>query len=436
MRKLAGEQRMRRNSRTGKRLRLIPLILGGYAAFLGFGLAVIGFAEIREGIGIVRLLIGIGMAGFGLLGIWDGVRDLVGPDKKPEQAPASQFILTDTSGNRTSNVTAEVLQRQLESLMESDKGGVFRLQILPPFAVQETGNISQIFCMYHELFGLTVFLDESMGGYESYHKSAEFDEAMNWFGKLLTGSADLSGWKKIENGYDDEENGEGEESSEGEDTEYEEGSICPGEAEETKWEESSICPGEVEDTEREESSTCTGEAGDSLIDTDEAAELAADFDKQDSLANTEEAGLGKSVVDSQETEERIKAFWHELQREQKGQMRGWHQLLVIFGESWHDEHKFFSIKDVELVIEGIHEGKYTKAVLEWGTRAVDLFPGVQNDLMVIWCTNNTGKGDTRFLAREGTVAQVKFWLVQYLDRGFFEETHGWVDVTAQIKRNI
>ncbi len=406
---------MRRNNGTGKRLRLIPLILGGYAAFLGFGLAVIGLAEIREGIGIVRLLIGIGMAGFGLLGIWDGVRDLVGPDKKPEQAPASQFILTDTSGNRTSNVTAEVLQRQLESLMESDKEGIFRLQILPPFAVQETGNISQIFCMYHELFRLTVFLDESMGGYESYHKSAEFEEAMSWFEKLLTGSADLSGWKKIENGYDDEE-----ESSEEEDTEYEEGSPCPGEAEDTEWEEGSTCPDETED---------------SLIDTDEAAEPAEDSDRPDSLINTEEAGLGKSVVDSRETEERIKAFWHELQREQKGQMRGWHQLLVIFGESWHDEHKFFSTKDVELAIDGIHEGKYTKAVLEWGTRAVDLFPGVQNDLKVIWCTNNTGKGDTRFLAREGTVAQVKFWLVQYLDRGFFEETHGWVDVTARIKRN-
>ena len=68
---------MRKNNRTRKRLRLIPLILGGYGAFLGFGLAALGLAEIKERIGIVRLLIGLGMAGFGLLGIWDGVRDLV-----------------------------------------------------------------------------------------------------------------------------------------------------------------------------------------------------------------------------------------------------------------------------------------------------------------------------------------------------------------------
>ena len=366
---------MKKNNNTGKRLRLIPLILGVYAAFLGFGLIVIGLAEMKEGIGIVRLLIGIGMAGFGLLGIWDGVRDLEGPDKKPEQVSVSQFILTDISGNRSSNVTVETLQKQMESLMRSDNGGIFKLQILPPFAVQETGNISQIFCMYHQLFGLTVFLDEPKGGYESYHKSAEFDEAKDWFEKLLTGSADLTGWKKIENGYDEEE-----ESSEEEDIE---------------WEESST---------------------------------------SDSLINTEEAGLGKSEADTRQTEEYIKSFWQQLQREQKGQMRNWRQLLVIFGESWHDEHTFFSARDVELAIDGIHEGTYTKVFLEWGTWAIDLFPGVQNDLMVIWCTNNTGKGDARFLAKEGTATQVKFWLVNYLNSGVFEEMSGWVDITDQIEK--
>ena len=393
------EQMMRKNNRTGKRLRLTPLILGGYAAFLGFGLSVIGLAEMKEGIGIVRLLIGLGMAGFGLLGIWDGVRDLVGPDKKHRQAPASQFILTDTSGNRTSNVTVEALQKQMESLMGSDKGGVFRIQILPPFAVQEIGNISQIFCMYHQLFRLTVFLDESKGGYESYHKSAEFDEAKEWFEKLLTGSADLSEWKKIENGYDEEEESSGEEDA--------------------GWEEDSICPGETDD---------------SLEDTNEAAEPAADSDKPDSLINTEEAAAGKSEADTRQTEEHIKSFWQQLQREQKGQMRNWRQLLVIFGESWHDEHTFFSVRDVELAIDGIHEGTYTKVFLEWGTQAFDIFPGVQNDLMVIWCTNNTGKGNTRFLAKEGTVAQVKFWLVNYLNSGVFEEMSGWTDITGQIEK--
>ena len=397
--KAGREQMMRKNNRTGKRLRLTPLILGGYGAFLGFGLIVIGLAEMKEGIGIVRLLIGLGMAGFGLLGIWDGVRDLVRPDKRPEQAPVSQFILTDTSGKRTSNVTVVILQKQLESLMESEKGGVFKLQILPPFPVQEIGNISQIFCIFHEVFRLTLFLEESKGGYESYHKSAEFDEAKEWFEKLLTGSADLSGGKKIENGYDEEEESSGEEDA--------------------GWEENSICPGETDD---------------SLEDTNEAAEPAADSDKPDSLIDTEEATAGKSETDTRQTEEHIKSFWQQLQREQKGQMRNWRQLLVIFGESWHDEHTFFSARDVELAIDGIHEGTYTKVFLEWGTQAFDIFPGVQNDLMVIWCTNNTGKGNTRFLAKEGTVAQVKFWLVNDLNSGVFEERNGWTDITGQIEK--
>ena len=395
---------MRKKNRTGKRLRLTPLILGGYAAFLGFGLVVIGLAEMKEGIGIIRLLIGIGMAGFGLLGIWDGVRDLVKPDKRQKQAPISQFILTDTSGNRTSNVTVEVLQKQLESLMESDKGSVFTLQILPPFAVQEMGNVSQIFCIYCETFRLTAFMEVSEGEYESYHRSAEFDEVKDWFEKILVGSADFSTKKKIENDHLREEYDEEDEYSEEDDTGWEEGSIYKGETE------------------------------DNPEDIDEAAEPVAGFDKQGSLSNTKEVAAGKSEPNTQQTEERIKSYWYQLQREQKGQVRGWYQLLVIFGESWHDEHNFFSTRDVELAIEGIHEGKYTKVFMNWGTQALDFFPGVQNDLMVIWCTNNTGKGNTRFLAKEGTVTQVKFWLVNYLKSGVFEEMSGWADVTAQIEK--
>lgn len=63
-----------------------------------------------------------------------------------------------------------------------------------------------------------------------------------------------------------------------------------------------------------------------------------------------------------------------------------------------------------LAIEDIHEGNYLKAVLEWGGGAVELFPGVQNDLMVIWHANQAGTGNPRYLAETGTVTQVKFWL--------------------------
>ncbi len=322
---------MEKNNRTGKRLRLIPLILGGYGAFLGFGLSVIGLAEIKEGIGIVRLLIGLGMAGFGLLGIWDGVRDLIRPDKKLGQAPARQFILTDTSGNRSSLVTPEILQEQMGILAESEDPKRFDIQILPPLSVGERGLLKQILSIYHGNVILVAFFEISNGGHEIYQKSTKPDMALEWLKQLLIDSPDFSGWENIE---------------------------------------------------------------------------------------------------AKARQENVEAYWHQLLNDQKGQMIYWHQLLVIFGESWHDEHKFFSARDVELAIEGIQEEKYTKVFLEWGTNAFDLFPGVQNDLMVIWHTNSAG----RFLAKEGTVTQVKFWLVNYLDHGFFEEMSGWTDITAQIEK--
>ncbi len=326
---------MRKNSRTGKRLRLIPLIVGGYGAFLGFGLAVIGLAEMKEGIGIVRFLIGLGLAGFGLLGIWDGVRDLVRPDKKPEQAPASQFIFTDTSGNRSSLVTPEVLREEIGILAEGEELKRFDIQILPPLPAGEYGRLKQILCVYYGNIILAAFFEMPENRYQIYQKRLEPDVAAEWLKQLLDGSTDFSGWENME----------------------------------------------------------------------------------------EEA-----------RQESVEAFWHQLLNGQKGQMLYWHKLLVIFGESWHDEHRFFSARDVELAVEGIYEGKYTKAVLEWGTKAFDLFPGVQKDLMVICCTNNTEKGDPRFLMKEGTVAQVKFWLVNYLDHGFFEEMSGWTDITSRIEK--
>ncbi len=53
---------------------------------------------------------------------------------------------------------------------------------------------------------------------------------------------------------------------------------------------------------------------------------------------------------------------------------------------------------------------------------------------MIWCTNNTGNGNIGFLAKEGTVTQVKFWLAGYLEQGFFKELSAWADITAQIEK--
>lgn len=368
---------MRKNNRTGKRLRLIPLILGGYGVFLGLGLVAIGLSEMKEGIGIVRLLIGLGIAGFGLLGIWDGVRDLVKPDKKQEQTPASQFVFTDVSGNRSSLINLEVLREQTSILAESEEPKRFEIQILPPFSVEGHGLLKHILCIYHSDIILSAFFEMPEGGYRIYQKSTVPDRAVEWLEQLLAGNPDFSEWESMKTtAQPDEEN-------------------ASQRAEDDQWDEAD-----------------------------------ADLDEMGDEADETDIFSGESDV----PQGGMEAFWHQLLGGQKGQMLYWHKLLIIFGESWCDEHKFFSARDVELAIEGIHEGKYIKAVLEWGTKAFDLFPGVQNGVMVIWRTNNTEKGDVRFLAKEGTVTQVKFWLVNYMNSGVFEETSGWVDITSQIEK--
>ncbi len=428
----------------GKRLRLIPLILGGYGAFLGFGLAVIGLAEMKEGIGIIRFLTGLGMAGFGLWGIWDGVRDLVRPDKKPEQAPASQFILTDTAGNRSSLVTPELLGKQMDILTESQNYRSFTLQILPPLPVEGfDGRLTHIICFYRSQIILAAYLENSKEGYGVYQKSTEPDKAVEWLKQLLAGNPDFSQWDSIEvNEVEDEETDEEMEAENGLETEggdreieSENGSEAEGTDTESEADTGMKKEGTGEETKPENGLETEG--GDREIESENGSEAEGTDTESEADTGLEKEGTGEETESEPEShvlQGDVEFFWRQLLHDQKGRMANWHQLLVIFGESWHDEHKFFSARDVELAVEGIQQGKYQKVVLEWGIQAFDMFPGLQNDLMVIWCSDNRGGGDTRFFAREGTVTQVKFWLNGYLERGFSGEMSGWTDITDQIEK--
>ena len=345
---------MRKNSSSGKRLRLVPLIAGGYGAFLGLGLIIIGLAQMGEGAGIVRLLMGLVITGFGLLGIWDGVRDLVKAEEKRETPAVTQFILTDTSGNRSSLVTREVLREQIDLLAKSEDPKRFSLQILPSLFLGEYGLLDQISCIYHGSVILVAFFNMPGNGYGIYQRNADPDAAAEWLGQVLAGSPDFSGWESVE----------------------------------------------VNDRQDE----------------------GQEYDEDDEPAETQE--------DPQDVE----AFWRRLLDDQKGFMVSWRQLLVIYGESWHNEHKFFSAKDVALAVKGIHEGKYRKASLVWERDIFDLFPGVQSDLTIIWRPDSIGKEDYRFLLKTGTATQIKFWLVNYLYHGLSQGTDGWTDITAQMEK--
>ena len=302
----------------------------------------------------------------------------------------------------------------MDILTESQNYRSFTLQILPPLPVEGVdGRLTHIICFYRSQIILAAYLEDSKEGYGVYQKSTEPDKAVEWLKQLLAGNPDFSQWDSIEvNEVEDEETDEEMESENGLETE--------GVDREIESENGLKTEGTDREMEPENGSEAEG--------TDTESEADIGLEKEGTSEETE------SEPESHVLQGDVEFFWRQLLHDQKGRIANWHQLLVIFGESWHDEHKFFSARDVELAVEGIQQGKYQKVVLEWGIQAFDMFPGLQNDLMVIWCSDNRGGGDTRFLAREGTVTQVKFWLNGYLERGFSGEMSGWTDITDQIEK--
>ncbi len=115
-------------------------------------------------------------------------------------------------------------------------------------------------------------------------------------------------------------------------------------------------------------------------------------------------------------------------RNRAGNLTAWHQKLVIVGEAWRNEHRFFTARDVELAAQGVYEGKYQYAALEWGSSSFDLLPDREEQLQVIWCTNIRDENARRYFRKTGTAAQAAFWLLQYLNEGQMDEY--WEDVTA------
>jgi len=325
-----------------KGLHVVPLVLGLYGGFLGLGLVARGLLELREGmIGALRLVFGLGLTGFGLYGLWDGVRDLVRGEKQTEEAPARQFILNDLAGNRHSSITSDLLGEQLDRLMEGTEGRSFSLQALPPLPVEGYGALDRVLCLTQEGPLFAAFLKGAEGETRLFQKGMAPDSALKWLEELLAGRPDLGGWEEYQ---------------------------------------------------------------------------VACLQEEEEESAPEELPQG------------VEAFFPDrLERRQEG------QFLILCGESWRNELKFFSARDVELAVEGVHGGKYQWAVLQWGSQLFDILPGAQDELVVVWNTNITGSGEARFFVRGGTAVQIKFLLVHYMDRGSFESMSGWVDITAQIE---
>ena len=301
-----------------------------------------GLDNVGEVIGSIRSLLGLGMTGLGLFGIWDGVRDIIRPPAKRELKSPTQYILTDISGNRTSNVTAEVIQNEIRKLRTGERGS-FHLQLLTPLDVPEWGALRQISCMVQPSLTLLAFFQTPEDSWKLCTRTTDPEAAADWFRQLLEDSPGFSGW-------DD------------------------------SWETLEEIPGEAQKAEDPEN----------------------------------------------------KEFRARVLRNQVGVYTVWHRRLVIVGSAWRNEHSFFTARDVELAAQGVFEGKYQYAVLEWGASSFDLRPGLEDQLQVIWCTNIRGDMARRFFRKEGTVNQVKFWLIQYLNEGYMNEY--WDEVPAPAEK--
>ena len=325
-------------SKNRKRLHLAALILGAYAVCLGFGLVLAGLEDLRGAVGPIRLLLGLGMMGFGLFGVWDGLRDKLRPQKKRPLKSPTQYVLTDNSGNRTSNITAERIREELEKLREGERDS-FHLQLLTPLEIPEWGELKQISCTAQTTLTLLAFFQTADSGWRLRTKAMDLEAMAAWFRSLLEESLPLSGWND-------------------------------------GWETLEEIPGSPQET------------GDS---------------------------------ENQEFRTRVLRNW-------AVNLTWCHERLTIAGEAWRNEHKFFTAHDVELAAQGVYEGKYQYAILEWGSSSFDLLTDQEEQLQVIWCTNRWDERARRYFRKAGSVTQVKFWLIQYLNEGYMDEY--WDDVTA------
>ena len=315
-----------------KRLHLAALVLGAYAVFLGFGLILAGIEDLQGVVGPIRLLLGLGMMGFGLFGVWDGIRDKIRPQEKLPLKSPTQYILMDNSGSRTSNVTAERIHEELEKLRVGERDS-FHLQLLTPLEVPERGELRQVTCVLQPGLTLLAFFQMADGAWTICGRDIEPEGAAVWFRNLLEGAPEFSGWETMEEGSKSDQ------------------------------------------------------------------------------------------TDGEETERPLRI----LQNWQEGRT-AWHRRLTIAGEAWRNEYRFFTARDVELAAQGVFEGKYQYAILEWGASSFDLLPDQENQLQVIWCTNIWEEQTRRYFRKTGTVNQVKFWLMQYLNEGKMNEY--WDDITA------
>ena len=100
-----------------------------------------------------------------------------------------------------------------------------------------------------------------------------------------------------------------------------------------------------------------------------------------------------------------------------------HQLLSIFKESWRDDHKFFSVRDLELCVKGLCDGMYEMVELELGADIIQAFPKEEDRQNF---TIQAFRGE-----ENGSRAQS--WMLEILESGLPKDLSGWEDITDTVE---
>ncbi|MBD5170079.1 MAG: hypothetical protein HDT20_08200 [Oscillibacter sp.] len=188
-----------KNKKPRRALHIGVLILGIYILFLGIGTLIgeVGALVIlgeREAIVFIRIVMGLVFTGLGIYAVWDSIRDLW---PKKEEAPPLQFILTDTAGVSSSNVTPERLHEQLSLVSEEVRP--VTLQLVTPIPVAELGELINMAYVHMEDGWSLIAVCRQDGGVQVRRKTSGVDEAETVMTALLEGKVpDLSGWERLE----------------------------------------------------------------------------------------------------------------------------------------------------------------------------------------------------------------------------------------------
>lgn len=181
-----------------KKLHLVPLLGGGYAAILGLGLLRTAIFGSPDGVSWLRLCGGLAIAGLGCYGIWDGVRDRINEKNKPAQPkPAGQYIFTDAQGRRSSCATSKDIQTQLKAIASQSEGCI-AMQLLPPRPVPGAGRLEQLRCFSNgseKPLTLLAVLQTEHRTRKGYLTEANLPQAAACFELIMDGGLEnFSGW--------------------------------------------------------------------------------------------------------------------------------------------------------------------------------------------------------------------------------------------------